>query len=104
MKLFSSHCADALLCVCFQDGPPSVIFYCLRSQLKARKCCHEFLERLVELYPVEKSTRVCILKGGFVEFLCQAGPLSTLVQDLDQMYWELDITDEGGRPVYMGCI
>ena len=85
-----------------KEGPPCVIFYCLRSQLKAPQCCHRFQEMLIERYPVEKSTRVCVLKGGFVDFLFVAGPLSSVVDGLDQMYWELDITDDGGKPFYMG--
>ena len=85
-----------------REGPPCVVFYCLRSQLKAPECCHQFHEMLIEKYPVEKSTRVCVLEGGFVDFLKEAGPLSSLLDSLDQMYWEVDITDEGGRPVYMG--
>ena len=27
----------------------------------------------MEKYPVEKSTRVCVLQGGFIEFLAQVG-------------------------------
>jgi len=84
-----------------KEGTPCVVFYCLRSQLKAPTCCQLFHDRLLELYPVEKSTRVCVLKGGFVSFLAEVGPLNTLVEGLDQTYWDIDIDEK--RPVYMGC-
>jgi len=96
------HRLDELCDKIHAAGVPCVVFYCLRSQLKAPQCCHSCAERLVERYPVERSTRMCVLKGGFVEFLGEVGPLSTLVEGLDQMYWELDIVDDCGKPVYYG--
>jgi len=94
---------DELCKVVHEKGVPCVVFYCLRSQLKAPICCDKFDRRICELFSVERSTRKCILNGGFIEFLADSGPLSSLVEGLDQMYWELDIVDDCGKPVYYGC-
>jgi len=86
--------------------PSCVVFYCMRSQLKAPACCHQFSNVLWDTYGPSRITRTCVLQHGFVDFLGKSGARQgrddKLVSDLDEMVWEMDIVDDRGRPVYYG--